>query len=579
MDITAEESKYVIGLDFGTTFSGIAVAARSSKDKIFIKEDWEAQTELVGGSYCKTITASLYHNGKLEGWGWPALLKYNKAVEGAIINQAKSGTHDPNKDVDLGGMELLERFKLLLAPEGTAKTALVLPKGLTKEKVVADYLACVAEAGLTLLRKNFGDFIQPEHVQWCLTVPAIWTNAAKVVMQKCAEQAGLLKTKTNPKGSPFPLIIVLEPEAASLYCQRNLEKELSLQDNEPYMVVDAGGGTVDLVVHEKRGEGLGELEMGSGGTCGGSYVDDNFFKFMAAKYPFFGKWAGIHKTGLDELKRDWHTQKKLFKGSDESILVRVPHSFLDMARDEGVKEAFSKGSITVSGAEVAAIFEPVVEDILQLVRDQLAKQPGCKTLLLVGGFAESDYLHDRIKAEFKAKIPVIVRPAQPGSAIIQGAVIFGFDPRRAILNRRSRKTYGIEIAEEFVESRHDASKKFYEGSRAYCRNRFLKFVTVNQDISVDEVVEHIVLPLSSTQSAVSITLYSTDQTDPEYVTDAGLHKESSIVMDLSQSSLGKKSQIVVSLSFGSTSIEVKAKGGNFAAEDVKCEVTGHFEMH
>jgi len=169
MAVRKEEARYVIGLDFGTTFSGIACAARSDKSRIIYEENWEAQADLVGSAYCKTITASLYKDGKLEAWGWPAVLKYNKAKENSRIAQIKNGTLSSGKDVDLGGLELLERFKLLLAPPKSNKTPIVLPAGLTVEKVVTDYLEQIGTAGLALLRKNFGEFIQLAHVQWCLT--------------------------------------------------------------------------------------------------------------------------------------------------------------------------------------------------------------------------------------------------------------------------------------------------------------------------------------------------------------------------------------------------------------------------
>lgn len=169
MAVRTEKSRYVIGLDFGTTFSGIACAARSDENKIIYEENWDSQAELVGSAYCKTITASLYKNGKLEAWGWPSVLKYNKAVEAHKIAQIKDGTLSSAKDVDMGGLELLERFKLVLAPPGSNKTPIALPAGLTAEKVVTDYLEQIGAAGLALLRRNFGEFIQPDHVQWCLT--------------------------------------------------------------------------------------------------------------------------------------------------------------------------------------------------------------------------------------------------------------------------------------------------------------------------------------------------------------------------------------------------------------------------
>ncbi|CAG2206561.1 unnamed protein product [Mytilus edulis] len=84
------------------------------------------------------------------------------------------------------------------------------------------------------------------------------------------------------------LRIALEPEAASIYCQhlptKKLEgaKEFAVATvGTKYMVVDLGGGTVDITVHEKRNDGsLKESCRASGGDYGGTGVDQEFMKMM-----------------------------------------------------------------------------------------------------------------------------------------------------------------------------------------------------------------------------------------------------------------------------------------------------------
>jgi hypothetical protein len=56
-------------------------------------------------------------------------------------------------------------------------------------------------------------------IQWCLTVPAIWDEDAKQEMKRIAEIAGLI----GPGASQHPLLIVLEPEAAAVYCDKHMK--------------------------------------------------------------------------------------------------------------------------------------------------------------------------------------------------------------------------------------------------------------------------------------------------------------------------------------------------------------------
>jgi molecular chaperone DnaK (HSP70) len=51
------------------------------------------------------------------------------------------------------------------------------------------------------------------------------------------------------------LILALEPEAAALCCRQN-RHELKFTPGTKYMVVDCGGGTVDIAIHEIDSDGL-----------------------------------------------------------------------------------------------------------------------------------------------------------------------------------------------------------------------------------------------------------------------------------------------------------------------------------
>ena len=58
--------------------------------------------------------------------------------------------------------------------------------------------------------------------------------------------------------------------------------------------------------------------------------------------------------------------------------------------------------MTLAGAEVQAIFDPVVKEVLNLVNGQIkAAKRHVKTVILVGGFGQSAYLRDAIREEVK----------------------------------------------------------------------------------------------------------------------------------------------------------------------------------
>ncbi|XP_060566343.1 heat shock 70 kDa protein 12A-like [Ruditapes philippinarum] len=115
-------------------------------------------------------------------------------------------------------------------------------------------------------------------IQWVLTVPAIWGDTSKQFMREAAENAGIENER---------LIIALEPEAASIYCRlvpttRNQDSLGKLPSGSKYMILDAGGGTIDITVHETtQNNGLKEIYKASGGDYGGTMVDRAFEEFIS----------------------------------------------------------------------------------------------------------------------------------------------------------------------------------------------------------------------------------------------------------------------------------------------------------
>ncbi|CAB5341340.1 unnamed protein product [Rhizophagus irregularis] len=187
MDIRA-----VVAIDFGTTFSGFAYAYRSSPE-IITNDSWPQQ---IGPLKTNTVLQYDSNYQNVTKWGNPAL---------AQRQSRRNGDSSSSKTVEL--------FKLHLGniPQNEKPP---LPRQLSYDKAISDYLRELAE----------------------------FDDRAKDTMRKCLYNAGLTNSKESNK-----VEFTTEPEAAAIYCMRNLEgqnKPISI--NESFMVVDCGGGTVDL---------------------------------------------------------------------------------------------------------------------------------------------------------------------------------------------------------------------------------------------------------------------------------------------------------------------------------------------
>jgi len=126
----------------------------------------------------------------------------------------------------------------------------------------------------------------------------------------------------------------------------------------------------------------------------------------------------------------------------------------DLRNQKPARDSYDE--LEISYEEMQSIFDPVVDQNLQLIACQLAQAGSVKVLVVVGGFAGSPYLMERIRSRFAELVPQIISPPNPGSAVCQGAVMLALNPSH-MFSRVCKKTYGIEFSPEF-DMRRDASK-------------------------------------------------------------------------------------------------------------------------
>ncbi|CAC5408536.1 unnamed protein product [Mytilus coruscus] len=149
-------------------------------------------------------------------------------------------------------------------------------------------------------------------IKWVLTVPAIWTDNSKQFMRKSAEKAGIQNDH---------LLISLGPEAASILCQYLSTEKLSSAESDftmskvgtKYMIVDLGGGTVDITVHEKLAGGcLTEISRATGGDCDGTSVDVEFIQLLTKIFgaPLIHAMKREQPETFHDLIREFETVKK-----------------------------------------------------------------------------------------------------------------------------------------------------------------------------------------------------------------------------------------------------------------------------
>ncbi|KAH9538504.1 hypothetical protein CY35_15G009300 [Sphagnum magellanicum] len=577
---SVSEARVVVGLDFGTTYSGYAYAHKSDPSAIYTFYEWPGASK----PYCKTITGIYYkpaaaaaadggHSLVNPSWGYRARTEYEKdsAAARRLLRRSVSDSDDMQQPV-LG--TYLTRFKLHLAGNDAGySSAPDLPPGFTVNDVISDYLRQIGRHILNRLQDSYGSQMSMEFVQWCVTVPSIWSDNAKRQMKACMINAGLVTDQVAANGrqldagSPHPLIMVLEPEAAACYCHRSI-RQLGLKQGDKLLVADIGGGTTDIVVQEWVGNDeifkVKEVTRSTGGLCGGTYVDRHFMIHLCERIGCLGKYLEQYPEYVPQLLNMWEGVKCSFGDPStigDDIELRLSRKLADAWQEYeeglGLPEREAYDEIQLSHSDMKSIFDPVVEQNLDLIADQLSQTNGNTVMLVVGGFASSPYLMTKIKERFRDQVRQIISPPNPGSAICQGAVALAMNPN-GIVSRVARKTYGIEILPDFVEGVDPPEYHAYINGVKKCKNKFEIFIQKNTVVEIDHSITKYFDMFSK---VLSIKLFSSDEVSPKYITGESCRLEGELMIDISQSHRSSKHDVglCVSMYFGKSCIEVKAQ--------------------
>ncbi|KXZ46452.1 hypothetical protein GPECTOR_43g888 [Gonium pectorale] len=397
--LTRAKPTVAVGIDLGTYATGFAYCELTdggvaNDPRVMLHFSWPEQPT----PDPKTRTAVLYRGRQLEAWCWPAWRRWCSMVP-----------------AERSMYSYLENFKLLLEPSageavGGGLLLPELPRGLTVVQVVADFLTAVKRYILAHLTSTFlacpgPHAFHPDRITWCLTLPAMWSDAAKGRMRDAATRAGLSRP-SNPES----LLLILEPEAAALAAtaasarrpasstsqqqQPAAVSTTSASSSQPspaaaaaasspclvkgdvLLVLDCGGGTADVTMHhvaapaarvpeEKAAGGaaaeatarvrLRDAAVGAGAWAGGRFVDDALWS--ALREDAFGAdpwdtWREAHPEQWTKMQEGWEQAKRSFRGDKPlpNLLKRATVAGADVRAGATAASATSAAAATADSA-------------------------------------------------------------------------------------------------------------------------------------------------------------------------------------------------------------------------------------
>lgn len=499
----------VAAIDFGSAYSGCAFSFKQN----YIKDPLDINVMAIGKKGLESLKVPtvllLDHEGAFKAFGFEAEQQYTDLVQ-----------NDPEY---ANTCYYFSRFKMQLYNNKDLKKSMMIKDITQKEMKAVDVFAfCIEHIKDNVFGRAKEQLLelQDEDVHWVLTVPAIWNESARQFMIDAAEKAGI---------DPENLTLALEPEAAALCCKclelqkqkTNKGTELkSFESGARFLVVDLGGGTVDITANEVLSTGqLKEIHSASGGAWGGNTVNAEMWKLLRE---IFGKdvvkkFITNNRDDYLEVTRAIEIKKRTVTSSEKTT-VEIPYSLIKAAKavnGENVitdkykdKVKFVKGKLQINPEIILTIFKGGVETIVNYVNQLLSQTSGISTILLVGGYAACDILKNAMREKFKHL--AVICPLDPDIIVLKGAVIMGHMDT-PIVGRLAKYHYGIAIITG-VKKRNAFDRSFKPLTNS--EEEFHTIIKKGQPIKVNDFVTEYDFPISFNQDEAFVRIYTCEDDEP-----------------------------------------------------------------
>lgn len=378
------------------------------------------------------------------------------------------------------------------------RLSLVLAKAL--EFMKGDAVTCLNNKGMRVSAKG---------ITWVITVPAIWSDWAKNMMRNAAYDAGMIGERHSPQ-----LRLALEPECACISLQIEQRQAFLSDVGAKLLIVDCGGGTVDITAHEVLRNDplqLKELIVPDGGPLGATRVDEQFFYFFKELVGFDLFNELKRSSAFLVLNREWENKKVAFTGMEVQndgdwwatlclgdVLLELELArprFASMVSEWNEKhpkmpaKVRGKTGLSLSFALIRSFFDGPIQKIVQKTREVIQKHRlvGLDYLVLTGGFARSPLLQNAIRSSFQSDLIRVVVSSHPDLAIVKGAAAFGARPS-AFASRKAKYTYGVCSSITYnasdLKHRQHAHKRILRNNNQWCLPVFSVHGRVGDDVDV-----------------------------------------------------------------------------------------------
>ncbi|KAG8818577.1 hypothetical protein FRC17_010781 [Serendipita sp. 399] len=467
-----QKERLIVSFDIGTTCSAVSFVHMypGANPEPRLVTRWPGQPLASGDSKVPTLIA--YRDSNVVAYGAEAL---------DFVGQAE--------------YEIAQWFKLHLHPEsvtispGSTLEIPPLPTGVSLLQIYSSFLQFLYQS-----TKRFFEETTPggaaiwqrldQQATLVCAIPNGWKSKETDFLKQAAQYAGITHSEDD---ASLRMEFVTEGEASVHYILSKSGVTPWLEEGGTFAVVDAGGSTVDSTVFKCLSTSPNvTLEMVGACECmqtGGVFVD------RSAKAMLAEKLRGSNyddKLTINDMVSEFEKRaKRLFDGTSDSNVIQFGGR-----RDTDRNFDIIQGKLALKRSEVIAIFEQTIRSIAASCT-KLLKDRQTKHLILVGGFGESPYLRNRLKADLGPHgIEVTIAEQPLKKAAAEGSSNWYL--KQLLVNKVAPFALGVESTIAFDHARKDHRER---KSRAYIaddgnnRMRDVFTILIARDATIESKTE------------------------------------------------------------------------------------------
>ncbi|KAK0556487.1 hypothetical protein OC844_005838 [Tilletia horrida] len=422
--------KLIICIDIGTTNSGASYAflEPGKPPKVF---DTGAFPKSTRGSYKAPSVVAYDTNGKCVAVG----SEVDEDMHNAEAEQA---------------LFVAKWWKLALTTSNIPtcvdlSTHIELPAGVSAEDCLIRYLAWMWQCVKTDIRSRYtqGDDLlrlTEASMELILTHPNTWDGRAQKAMRSAAVQAGVVSAHSAEQAVRF----LTEAEASLTYAVLHSTMQSWVQPGKSLVIADLGGGTCDFSTYDiVQTQPLLQIRESAIARCvvGGATTVQKRAQQLLRQRLQHTLW----ESEIDWLAgKLWEIIAKLYPRSDGGVFLKVgSKTQTDESRN------IICGKLYFTSAEITALFEPSLCSITDALRAALAASGSSdQKVVLVGGFAENEFLRHRIKEEMGSDVSLVKADNLLAKAVANGGCSWGI--QSVVSMRMSAVSYGVRCAVPYL---------------------------------------------------------------------------------------------------------------------------------